>query len=802
MATQHESTFLRDCLPPALEEYEIDGLGVQLLPHQKTAIPWMVQQERTKVKRGGILADEQGLGKTLTMISFLQLRKNQSLKRKYTTLIVCPKAVLRQWSAEIETKLTKENPLSFYEYYENLENVEIEHILKNDIVLTTYGKLERALNNNSDADSFFYDTDWGRIVLDEAHIIRNNRGRKYDAAYKLQAKYRWCLTGTPINNGLSDLYTLIDFLRFDMAKVRKPKTLTAKSPALPEIRRDIGKILIRRTKQILDLSLPLRSIHNVSIEFRARELECYGKLIADFSSVVKSFDLTGALSKKQQYKILAKLTRLSQMCVHPFLVEEVPNLRELFNEMKEGLNYEGLSGEERVLAEALSKIGRKFSIHRLLVQLRDGNEEWENVYRKIHRKVIEPSSKTSAILSKLRETVSKGGGPKTLIFSQWTTALDILQYQVEADGYKCCRLEGSMSENAYRREIAQFKTENNEIFLLSVRAASLGLNLVEASQVIFLDQWWNPSVEEQAMDRVHRIGQKSNVHVYFFRVRESIEQDVHGIVEKKKDLISKVLESSRSGDNLLDSAKELCSKIVDLAKLICQDQSKIKMKLNEANVSIRPQYGKTAHGRRSKLAAQAKKRKSTNLQEWENCRRNALSSIKPKLAVVSPIPKIWIGPKYADERLQPLTPEERCLASELVSISSERESLNLGEEELKTLQNDRWVDGDVTNCFANLLNRRSRKYAFPRVRSRPTGKSGKYLRAYMWNTYFYTKIMQTGTYRYNGVKRSGRKASLSIPSLDLILVSIHLNGNHWVLVALQLEKKEGSVSGPVPQSGY
>ena len=174
--------------------------------------------------------------------------------------------------------------------------------------------------------------DWGRIVLDEAHIIRNNRGENYRVAYALPAKNRWCLTGTPMNHGLSDLYVLIDFLPFDMAKVRKPRILISKSPALSEIWRDIGKTLIRRTKQILDLYYPLRNVHNISVEFRARELEWYGNLIAEFGSVVKSFELSGALSIEQQLKILTKLTCLSQICVHTFLVEEVPNFQS--NSMK------------------------------------------------------------------------------------------------------------------------------------------------------------------------------------------------------------------------------------------------------------------------------------------------------------------------------------------------------------------------------------------------------------------------------------------------------------------------------------
>ena len=187
------------------------GLKIELLKHQKEALHWMVNQEKNKKSKGGILADDMGCGKTVSMIACIL---SNSFEGKQKNLIVVPASCLLQWEKEVLTKTDRNLIPSIYIHYGYQRAVDIQTLEDQDLVLTTYGTLSSEFNPNNRSASPLLRTHWNRVILDEAHYIKNKQTKVASACYSLDTIYRWCLTGTPIQNRLDDLYSLIFFLKY------------------------------------------------------------------------------------------------------------------------------------------------------------------------------------------------------------------------------------------------------------------------------------------------------------------------------------------------------------------------------------------------------------------------------------------------------------------------------------------------------------------------------------------------------------------------------------------------------------
>ncbi|KAI8336724.1 SNF2 family N-terminal domain-containing protein [Chlamydoabsidia padenii] len=491
-------------------------------------------------------------------------------------------------------------------------------------------------------DGPLFQMEWHRIVLDEAQQIKNHMTRSSIACNKLVAKKRWCLTGTPIQNRVEELYSLLRFLRIpsfgDFATFKRaissPIQLGNVELALERLKTLLAAIMLRRTKQILNtqstsdhtrpisssssstsststtsgvttptepspsstlvLSLPPRQKQDVVLEFTPDERALYDVLNKKSLAAVRKIVQTGK-GTRNYMNMLCLVLRLRQACNHPQLV-----LRSLNNDddllalttenttvqqqsvkretteatMKQALMTHmaadlGWSGVGQVGQSVFDKTASKHFCElcaRPVMQLDteeagNGNKVppyCVNCTNQIKRYTTMIATSTSSLSSTkinkmldiLVNTRNKYPDDKTIIFSQFTSMLDLMEQPLHELGFKFCRYDGSMPNNAREKSLQVLKSDPEcRVMLISLKCGSLGLNLTAANRVILMDVWWNPAVEDQAIDRVHRIGQKLPVHVTRLLIDRTVEQNIIKI-QKHKAMIA----NGALGDHLTSSS--------------------------------------------------------------------------------------------------------------------------------------------------------------------------------------------------------------------------------------------------------
>ncbi|KAG2592160.1 hypothetical protein PVAP13_5NG529200 [Panicum virgatum] len=743
-----ERITLRLALQPKSEANPPDGvLAVPLLRHQKIALSWMVQKETSSPHcSGGILADDQGLGKTVSAISLILTERppvpqssnikkepceavtlddddeddcaephskkqmqtcnpevtSNTVKRENPivavktrpaagTLVVCPTSVLRQWAGELKNKVTSRANLSFLIYHGSNRTKDPEELTKYDVVLTTYsivsmevpkqsnpdsddeekGKPDRygapvsssgskkrkpsskKTKNKSAAESSLPEKPlakvaWFRVILDEAQSIKNYRTQVARACWGLRAKRRWCLSGTPIQNAVEDLYSYFRFLRYDPYAVYKQFCTMIKIPisrnptnGYKKLQVVLKTVMLRRTKAtMLDgkpiISLPPKTVSLKTVDFTSEERNFYNTLEVESREQFKEYAAAGTV--KQNYvNILLMLLRLRQACDHPHLVrgyestsnwksslemaKKLPMERQqelliclqscsaicaLCNDAPEDAVVticghvfcnqcilEQLTGDDslcpvsncRVRLNTTSLFSRgtlECSLSRLTCDFKSNNTCMEMIHAEKHPGIDSSyaSSKVRAALdillslpkicptqmidSKnligLSSETSDGMGSseqkqtdtklteKAIVFSQWTRMLDLLEVHLKASHVTYRRLDGTMSVAARDKAVKDFNTVPEvTVMIMSLKAASLGLNMVAACHVLMLDLWWNPTTEDQAVDRAHRIGQTRPVTVSRLTIKDTVEDRILALQEKKREMVASAFGEDRSG---------------------------------------------------------------------------------------------------------------------------------------------------------------------------------------------------------------------------------------------------------------
>lgn len=729
-------------------------MTVQLMPHQKRALEWMRKRERpTDLDEvvavddeclGGILADEQGLGKTLSMISVMlrnrpkvEMRHGlamvngrplsdddasdhscaddgvspQARRLPWRTLVVCPLSVLDQWRGEIIGKIREADCPSVCVYHGQKRNRESSELKSYDVVITTYATLvseypkvrkdlaENLLRKQANLELVrrpagpLFQVHWHRVVLDEAHNIKNRSTDTFAASLFLKADVRWCLTGTPITNSVDDIYSLFCFIRYKFVpnyeawNHRWKKRLehqweSVRTSAFKQFQTLCGVVVLRRTKKDTIggkpiIVLPKRNVRTLVSRFRDKEEVVVYNSVQEQSVVILDKYINSS-STGLYSSILVVLLRLRQACCHPFLVqycrllgnggkgserrfmtpysdEELSQALELVAGGHSALDLFDEGARERIErllhppgnTESMATVWRGFGCvgcrkesqwvrgiflgcgdlycepcsqlvkHRqqcfrcggrvrpgdpevganevrveihakvilgcdelggLSVGARDlrrwvkeelvrrkeerehgqllagtsqsndvSNDSVEKQRKKVISSISQSSTKIGLILEELDKTRQNGQNEKTLIFSQWTSMLDIVEFHVESHGHGSCRLDGSMISAERDQQIEEFKTnESKTVLLVSLHAGGTGLNLTAASRVILCDVWWNSSVEQQAIDRVHRIGQKRSVQVTKFRMEGTVEDRIYTICASKLERVSGALGESSS----------------------------------------------------------------------------------------------------------------------------------------------------------------------------------------------------------------------------------------------------------------
>ncbi|KAK9068180.1 hypothetical protein SSX86_012291 [Deinandra increscens subsp. villosa] len=592
----------------------------------------------TQMARGGILADAMGLGKTVMTISLILARPHQGIRENEDetesdeknetyetnmskrpqggTLIICPMALLSQWKDELETH-SEPNSISVFVHYGGDRSTDPRVIAEPTVVLTTYGVLSASYKSHGE-NSIFQKVDWYRVVLDEAHTIKSSRSQCAQAAFALSSYCRWCLTGTPLQNNLEDLYSLLCFLHVEPwcnwawwnKLIQKPYENGDKR-GLKLVKAILRPLMLRRTKDTKDkegrpiLVLPPTDIQIIECEQSEAEHDFYDALFRRSKVQFDQFVAQGKVLHNYA-NILELLLRLRQCCNHPFLVmsrgdsqqfsdlnklarrfldnnldSSTPNpskayIEEVVNDLKKGENTECPicleSADDPVLTPCAHRMCRECLLsswrsltHGLCPICRQNLRKTdlitcpsESKFRVDVEKNWKESSKVLKLLECLDNIRRKGCGEKSIVFSQWTSFLDLLEIPLKSRKIGFLRFDGSLSQKNREKTLKEFsETSDKMVLLMSLKAGGVGLNLTAASNVFLMDPWWNPAVEEQAIMRIHRIGQKRTVCVRRFIVKDTVEERMQQVQARKQRMIAGALTDEEVRSARLEELKML-----------------------------------------------------------------------------------------------------------------------------------------------------------------------------------------------------------------------------------------------------
>ncbi len=451
----------------------LGSLAGQLRDYQRSGVQWLAALAAQNL--GGILADEMGLGKTVQTLAFLQLDRGNG-----ASLIVCPTSLLSNWQREA-ARFTPELKVLRVDGTNRTEK--IARLPEHDLALTSYGLLRRDLE-------LYAGHSLRTVVLDEAQHIKNPETQNAQAAFSLNARQRFVLTGTPMENSVRDLWSLMNFVapgylgsRADFRE-RYEKPLTeGRASARPDLTaqrrlaRRLRPFLRRRRKADVARELPEKIEQIVPCELGLTQRATYNALLRE---IQQGIGKKGANDGAMRMQMLTGLLRLRQTCCDLRLLGAVPN----------------------------------------------------------------DQSETSAKLDLLDELLGEiiDGGHRVLVFSQFVRMLDLVRERLEASGTDHCYLAG-LTKNR-QEQVDRFQNDDKiPVFLISLKAGGVGLNLSAADTVIHFDPWWNAAVEAQATDRAHRIGQTRVVTSYKLIARDTVEEKILHLQKRKRELASAMLET-------------------------------------------------------------------------------------------------------------------------------------------------------------------------------------------------------------------------------------------------------------------
>jgi SNF2 family DNA or RNA helicase len=467
------SALVENILNPARTEYAPPGgIRAELRSYQVTGYKWLRTLASNNL--GGILADDMGLGKTLQTIVYITSIKEVIENAKF--LIVCPSSLIYNWQDEIEnfapmltSVVVTGNPKERQDFIEDIE--------KTDILITSYPLIRRDIN-------FYQKRCFHTVFIDEAQYIKNADSLNAKSVKLLEAEHKFALTGTPIENSLSELWSIFDFIMPDylfshtkfMNQYEKP-ILREEEGVLEDLNRRILPFILRRMKKDVLQELPDKVETKMLTDMSEEQKKIYMSYVENAKNEI-DLEIKEKGLEKSKLKILAALTRLRQICCHPATFLE---------------NYEGGSGKLELLMEII----------------------------------------TDAIANDHR----------ILVFSQFTSMLGIIEKELQRQNIDNFYLEGSTKVKDRNDYVKRFNQGEGKVFLISLKAGGTGLNLVGADTVIHYDPWWNPAVEEQATDRAYRIGQVNSVHVIKLITKGTIEEKIYKLQVRKKNLSESVIQS-------------------------------------------------------------------------------------------------------------------------------------------------------------------------------------------------------------------------------------------------------------------
>lgn len=460
------------------KEASKEDFKVKLRDYQKDGIKWL--SNLNSLGFGAILADDMGLGKTVQTLGFLITNQN----KKETSIVIAPKSVSYNWYEETKKFCPKLKVLLIYE-----GNKEYDY-KKYDLVILSYGLLKSQIPL---MEKFKFNT----LIIDESQYVKNIATQRFQNILKVNAKNKIALSGTPIENSISELWSIFRIINPGLlgtikefnSEYANPITRHNNTEKLGLLTDLIKPFILRRTKSEVLKELPAKTEKIIHIDFTEEEQIIYEaqkqKTLNKIGNIEKSKENSGS----KHIKILAELSKLRQICCSP----------------------------------------------KLVIKNQEFNSSKLNEFNNIINNIVNSSDH------------------KILVFSQFVKFLDLAREELDAKQINYCYLDGQTSLKKRGAQIETFQNDSDhKVFLISLKAGGSGLNLTAADYVLHLDPWWNPAVEDQATDRAHRMGQKKAVNVYKFIINNSIESQIIKLHKKKKDLANSIINNTSANSSKLN----------------------------------------------------------------------------------------------------------------------------------------------------------------------------------------------------------------------------------------------------------
>lgn len=442
-----------------------ETVQAMLRPYQREGYNWMAFLQ--EFQWGGILADDMGLGKTLQVITLLE-HFYTSHGEASASLVVVPNSLLFNWQAEYQ----KFAPGREVVVYHGSNRFQIQTFNANVIALTTYGTLMSSVD-------FFVEQRFAYLVMDESQNAKNRNSKRFEALEKVNALYRIAMTGTPIENGIQDIYAQMSLVNPGFFgnyrafnKVYKGVSDDeSRDETLGNLQKMIQPFLLRRTKKQVALDLPEKTETTLFVDMLPSQRKVYDKYRKMYQGEVAD-NLNSTDPSKSKFVAMEALNKLRQICNSPALLK--------------GENFDADSVKLDQIEEILSEVTP---------------------------------------------------GHKVLLFSFFTSMLQLVEERIKAKGVGYAYLDGKLSQQQRQVAVERFQNDDGcRVFLISLKAGGTGLNLTAADYVYILDPWWNPAVEAQAIDRCYRIGQEKHVNAYKIVCRDTVEEKILALQENKKQL--------------------------------------------------------------------------------------------------------------------------------------------------------------------------------------------------------------------------------------------------------------------------
>ncbi|KAK5167347.1 DNA repair protein rad16 [Saxophila tyrrhenica] len=613
------------------------SINRKLKPFQLEGLDWMVRQEKTKYK-GGLLGDEMGMGKTIQAVSLIM----SDYPQKQPTLVVVPPVALMQWSSEIsEYTDGKLKVLVYHGQNNKVKNMKLKELKQFDVIMISYNSLEslhrketKGWSRGEDLvkeDSPIHAIHFHRLILDEAHSIKSRTTGVAKACFALTGTYKWCLSGTPVQNRIGEFFSLLRFLEVrpfaDYFCKRCPCSLlhwqldedhmckeckhtgmehvsvfnqellnpltqseeaADRSAAMDKLHLITARIMLRRVKRdyVSSMELPPKEVivHN----------EFFGEIERDFSSSIMSntgrqFDtyvargvmlnnyanIFGLIMQMRQGKLLRKAfshsqSTASRIANHPDLLLKkhagegqnvlVCNICDEVAEeaIRSQCKHDFCRSCVKSYMQSVEETGGDADCPRCHIPLAidldqpEHEQDEENVKKSsiINRIKMEDwtsSTKIEMLIYDLYKLRSKKQTLKSIVFSQFTSMLQLIEWRLRRAGFNTVMLDGSMTPIQRAKSIEYFMTNPDvEVFLVSLKAGGVALNLTEASRVFIVDPWWNPAAEWQSADRCHRIGQKRPCVITRLCIEDSVESRMVMLQEKKANMINGTINNDKT----------------------------------------------------------------------------------------------------------------------------------------------------------------------------------------------------------------------------------------------------------------